>query len=143
MSIITKRVLVPYTADQMYELVNDAESYPEFLPWCDKVRIISRDEMQVRAEVGVSKGRIRQSFSTQNHMIPGKRIEMNLVEGPFRKMHGVWHFSPRGESGCEVAFNMEFEFAKGLLGYSFGKIFNVIANTLVDAFIQRARQIYG
>lgn len=143
MSRITKRVLVPYSADQMYDLVNEAETYPQFLPWCDKVHIISRDEMQVRAKVGISKGRVRQSFITQNQMIPGKRIEMKLVEGPFRKMHGVWHFSPRGDSGCEIAFDMEFEFASGLLGFGFGKIFSGIANTLVEAFIQRAKQIYG
>ncbi len=143
MSKISKRVLITYTADQMYDLVNDIEAYPDFLPWCDKVRVIDRDEMSVKAEVGVSKGRIRQSFITQNNLIPGRRIEMNLVEGPFKKLHGVWYFSPRGENGCEVKLEMEFEFAKGLLGFGFNKIFSGIANTLVDAFCQRARQKYG
>ncbi len=143
MSKISKRVLVPYTAKQMYDLVNHAESYPEFLPWCDKVKVIERDELSVTAEVGVSKGRIKQSFTTQNNMVPGKRIEMNLVDGPFKKLHGVWHFSPRGEIGCEVRLEMEFEFAKGLLSFGFNKIFSSIANTLVDAFCQRAKQVYG
>ena len=143
MSKISKRVLITYTADQMYDLVNDIEAYPDFLPWCDKVRVIDRDEMSVKAEVGVSKGRIRQSFITQNNLIPGRRIEMNLVEGPFKKLHGVWYFSPRGETGCEVKLEMEFEFAKGLLGLGFNKIFSGIANTLVDAFCQRAKQKYG
>ncbi len=143
MSKISKRVLITYTADQMYDLVNDIEAYPDFLPWCDKVRVIDRDEMSVKAEVGVSKGRIRQSFITKNNLIPGRRIEMNLVEGPFKKLHGVWYFSPRGETGCEVKLEMEFEFAKGLLGFGFNKIFSGIANTLVDAFCQRARQKYG
>ncbi len=143
MSKISKRVLVPYTPEQMYDLVNHAEKYPEFLPWCDKVNVIERNEMSVKAEVSVRKGRIHQSFTTQNRMIPGKRIEMTLVEGPFKKLHGIWHFSPRGESGCEVKLEMEFEFAKGLLGFGFGKIFNGIANTLVDAFCQRAKQVYG
>lgn len=143
MSKISKRVLVPYTAEQMFDLVNDPASYPEFLPWCDKVRVIEQDETSLKAEVGVSKGRIRQSFVTQNQMEPGRRIEMGLVEGPFKSMHGVWEFSPRGEDGCEVQLNMEFEFAKGLLGFGFSKIFGGIANTLVDAFTKRAKQQYG
>ena len=143
MSKVSKRVLIPYTADQMYSLVNHAEAYPEFLPWCDKVTVIERNEMSVKAEVGVSKGRIRRSFITQNNMVPGRRIEMNLVKGPFKKLHGVWHFSPRGESGCEVTLDMEFEFAKGLLGFGFNKIFSGIVNTLVEAFCQRAKQQYG
>ncbi len=143
MSKISKRVLVPYTAEQMYDLVNKAEDYPEFLPWCDKVNVIERDEMSVKAEVGVSKGRIQQSFTTKNNMIPGRRIEMNLVDGPFKKLHGVWEFSPRGDIGCEVKLEMEFEFAKGLLSFGFNKIFSGIANTLVDAFCQRAKQVYG
>jgi len=143
MSKISKRVLLPYTAGQIFDLVHHVEKYPEFLPWCDKVKVIERDEMCIKAEVGVSKGRIHQSFTTQNNIVPGKRIEMNLVDGPFKKLHGVWHFSPRGDTGCEVRLEMEFEFAKGLLGYGFNKIFSGIANTLVDAFCQRAKQVYG
>ncbi len=143
MSKINKRVLVPYTPAQMYELVNDVQHYPEFLPWCDHVTVISRDEQQIRAEVGVSKGRIRQAFTTQNSMQPNREIEMRLVDGPFKKLYGLWRFEPVGETGCEVNFEMEFEFAKGLLGFGFSKIFGGIANTLVDAFIQRAKQVYG
>lgn len=143
MSKISKCVLVPYSAEQMYDLVNDAGSYPEFLPWCDKVKVIEQDETNLKAEVGVSKGRIRQSFVTQNTMIPGERIEMGLVKGPFQSMHGVWQFSTRGDAGCEVKLDMEFEFAKGLLGFGFNKIFSGIANTLVDAFTKRAQQKYG
>ena len=101
--------------------------------------MIERDELSVTAEVGVSKGRIKQSFTTQNNMVPGKRIEMNLVDGPFKKLHGVWHFSPRGEIGCEVRLEMEFEFAKGLLSFGFNKIFSSIANTLVDAFLSAGK----
>jgi ribosome-associated toxin RatA of RatAB toxin-antitoxin module len=143
MSKISKRMIVPYTADQMYDLVNKPESYPDFLPWCEKVNVIERNEMSVKAELCVKKGRIRQSFTTLNNMVPGKRIELSLVEGPFKNLHGVWHFSPRGETGCEVKLEMEFEFARGLLGFGFSKIFGGIANTMVDAFHQRAKQVYG
>ncbi len=143
MTRISKKVLVPYSARQMYDLVNQAENYPDFLPWCERARIIERDEMSQKAELSIRKGKIRKSFVTQNQMVPGHRIEMNLVEGPFKALHGVWHFSPRGEEGCEVKLEMEFEFAGGLLGFGFGKIFNGIANTLVDAFVKRAREIYG
>ncbi|MFK8068720.1 MAG: type II toxin-antitoxin system RatA family toxin [Gammaproteobacteria bacterium] len=143
MSKINKRVLVPYTADQMYGLVNDSSRYPEFLPWCESVRVIEQSESAIKAEVGVSKGKIRQSFTTQNSMVPGERIEMNLVEGPFKSLHGVWTFSPRGEAGCEVSLEMEFEFTKGLLGFGFNKVFSGIASSLVDAFCQRAKTVYG
>lgn len=143
MSKISKRVLLPYTVDQMYDLVNDSETYPEFLPWCEKVNVIERNELSVKAEVWINKGKIRKSFITQNNMIPGERIEMNLVEGPFKKLHGVWHFSPRGETGCEVTLEMEFEFARGLLGFGFNKVFSGIANSMMDAFCQRAKQQYG
>lgn len=142
MSKISKRVLVPYSPTQMYDLVNDVAAYPRFLPWCDHVNVLQREETQVRAEVGVSKGKIKQAFTTQNTMHPGEQIEMQLVDGPFKKLHGLWVFKPVGE-GCEVVLNMEFEFARGLLGLGFGKVFSGIANKLVDAFVQRARQLYG
>lgn len=143
MAKISKKALVPYTPDQMYDLVSNVEDYPEFLPWCDEVNILEREDMRIKASLGVRKGKINQAFTTMNNMVPGKRIEMNLVEGPFKKLHGVWHFSPRGDSGCEITLDMEFDFARGLLGYGFGKIFGGIANTMVDAFCQRARQLYG
>ncbi len=143
MSKINKRVLVPYTAEQMYGLVNDSSHYPEFLPWCESVRVIEQSETAIKAEVSVSKGKIRQSFITQNNMVPGERIEMNLIEGSFKSLHGVWQFSSRGEVGCEVTLEMEFEFAKGLLGLGFNKVFSGIAGSLMDAFCQRARQQYG
>jgi ribosome-associated toxin RatA of RatAB toxin-antitoxin module len=135
--------LVPYSAEQMFDLVNGVERYPDFLPWCSGVRVLARGPHSIKAMVSVAKGTMRQSFTTHNVMEVGRRIEMRLIEGPFKYLHGVWSFHPLGESGCEVVLSMQYEIGGGVLALAFGAAFNHIANTLVDAFTSRAREIYG
>ena len=127
----------------MYELVADAESYPAFLPWCRSINILSREDDEVVGTVELVKGPVHKSFTTVNRLVKGDRIDMELVEGPFKHLHGVWRFQPIGDQGCRVSLDLEFEFSNRLLGMSFGPLFGQMAGSLVDAFTQRANSVYG
>lgn len=143
MSSIRKTALIPYSAARMFALVDDIESYPQFLPWCGGAEVISRDEDQVKASVTIAHKGIHKSFTTVNRNQPGKMIEMRLVDGPFRMLEGFWRFDDLGESGCKVSLDLEFEFSGKLVALAMGPVFSQIANTLVDAFCERARKLYG
>jgi ribosome-associated toxin RatA of RatAB toxin-antitoxin module len=127
----------------MCELVADTESYPAFLPWCRSVRILSREGDEVVGTVEMVKGRVHKSFTTVNRLVKGERIDMELVEGPFKHLQGAWRFQPIGDQGCRVSLDLEFEFSNRLLAMTVGPVFSDIANRLVDAFTRRAAQLYG
>lgn len=142
MPLIRKEIDVPYTPAQMYDLVNDIENYAEFLPWCSKSEVLSRTDDEVRATLHLSGGGIEKSFTTCNRLQHNKMIEVVLVSGPFKQLEGFWTFEPT-ETGCKVVLNLEFEMAGGLLSFAFGPIFSQVANTLVDAFNDRAKVVYA
>ncbi|UCE89381.1 MAG: type II toxin-antitoxin system RatA family toxin [Pseudomonadota bacterium] len=143
MTVITRQALVPYEAEQMYRLVDNIEAYAEFLPWCSSATVLSRAAEQVEASIQIEHSGLKKSFTTRNTLEPGTAISMQLVEGPFKHLHGVWRFHALGAEGCKVSLKLEFEFSSKLLGMTFGKVFNHIAGNLVDAFIQRAGDVYG
>lgn len=143
MTTVKRSALVPYTAEQMYALVNDVEAYPEFLPWCAEVMVVSRNQTALQATIAIEKGGIKQRITTRNIMHEGRRIDMNLVEGPFRYLNGTWLFQPLGGRGCDVSLQMHFEIVHGLVGLAFGQVFNQLANSLVDAFCRRAAERFG
>lgn len=126
----------------MYDLVNDIEAYPQFLPWCSDSRIVSRDDSIVVAEVEMNKGGMRRRFATRNQLTPPDRINVALVDGPFRELNGDWRFVALREAGCEVRLNMQFEFAGMLVDMALGPFFEQTCRSLIDAFVGRARQIY-
>jgi ribosome-associated toxin RatA of RatAB toxin-antitoxin module len=140
---ISKLVLVPYTPEEMFALVSDIESYPEFLPWCKASRIVSRNADEVRASLDLSKGGVEKSFTTSNRHQINKMIEIRLVEGPFRCLEGFWRFDALGGVGCKVSLDLEYEFANRMLSMMVGPVFHQIANTLVDSFQKRAVDVYG
>lgn len=140
---VHKSALVPYRAEQMYDLVNDIAAYPQFVPGCRGARILSRESDRLRASIDLAKGRIHQSFTTENTLYPARRIEMRLVQGPFKSLQGTWIFSPLGAEGCEVTLDMRFEFSSRLIALAFGRFFQELSNSLVDAFCRRAAEIYG
>jgi ribosome-associated toxin RatA of RatAB toxin-antitoxin module len=142
---IQKSALVPFTAQQMFALVADIESYPQFLPWCAEARLLARGEHDVTARVALAKSGIRQAFTTHNRLHGVERIDMQLVDGPFKRLHGHWSFQPVGaqQQGCLVALHLEFEFSSKLLAMTFGKAFHSISSSLIDAFCARARDLYG
>jgi ribosome-associated toxin RatA of RatAB toxin-antitoxin module len=140
---VSRTALVRYSAAQMYRLVNAVEAYPEFLPWCRRVQVLYQDEDEIKASIQFSKGGIATSFTTRNRLQRHKMIEVQLVDGPFRHLQGFWRFENLGDAGSRVALDMEFELANPLLRVTLGPVFNQVTNTLVDAFVRRARQVYG
>jgi ribosome-associated toxin RatA of RatAB toxin-antitoxin module len=127
----------------MYALVDDIESYPEFLQWCRSASVISRDSDVVTAKLELAKGSVHKEFTTRNRLMPGKMIEMKLVEGPFRHLEGFWRFDALSEDACKVILDLEFDFSSKMVGLVVGPVFNQVANTLVDAFCKRASDLYG
>ncbi len=133
---------MPYSCEQMFNLVDDIEAYPEFLPYCGGSELISREGDKLVASLTVAKGSFEQAFVTENSNSPFRSIEMRLVEGPFKFLNGLWTFTPLSENASKIELSVEFEFSNKLLGLAFGKIFSQLAESFVDAFTQRAKQVY-
>lgn len=140
---ITKNALVPYTASQMYHLVNDIDSYAEFLPWCDESKVLEKTDSKITASINIAYGSVNKSFTTLNTLTPGERMDMELIDGPFKTLQGEWLFTQLGDDGCKVSLNLDFEFKNKLLDITMGPIFSKIANTLVDSFTERATNVYS
>lgn len=143
MTTIYKQAIVPYTPQQMRVLVEAIENYPIFLPWCRSTRVLSRTATEVQATIELARGVIHKSFTTRNRTLDNQRIEISLIEGPFRSLTGHWTFVALGDQGCKVSLNLQFEFSSPLMSAGLGPVFGQIANTLVDAFCKRAAQLYG
>ncbi len=140
---IERSALVFYSAQQMFELVNNVPDYPNFLPGCTAAAIVSQSDTDMVAKLHVSKAGIGQSFTTRNLLIPYQRIDMQLVSGPFKHLTGGWEFQPLNEQACKVILKLEFEFSNRLVQFAFGKIFQELTAAMVQAFTNRAKQIYG
>ncbi|MDU9411864.1 type II toxin-antitoxin system RatA family toxin [Pseudomonas sp. zfem005] len=140
---IQRSALLPYPAQALYDLVNDVARYPEFLPWCSSSEVLETSETEMVASLGVAKGGLSQRFVTRNRLVPGQVIEMNLEEGPFSELHGVWNFKALGEKACKISLDLSFDYAGPIVKATLGPLFNQAANTLVDAFCQRAKQLHG
>ena len=143
MANVNKSALVLYSAAEMYELVNDIESYPRFLPWCRSTQVLSRDEDEVRARIEMHKGGVHKSFATCNRLQKDKMIEIRLLEGPFLRLEGFWRFQALRSDACKVSLDLEFEFSSQLIQVAIGPVFKQITNSLVDAFCKRAVELYG
>ncbi|MDX1492063.1 MAG: type II toxin-antitoxin system RatA family toxin [Pseudohongiellaceae bacterium] len=143
MTRIDRSALVMFTAEQMYSLVNDIECYPEFMQGCQSAKVVSRSDSEVVGELTLGKAGLTYSFTTRNQLVPGESMSMELVEGPFRSFNAAWRFTPLSETACKVSLEMEFDFTGGVVGYALEKLFNHSANTLVDALVNRAQQVYG
>ena len=140
---IRRSSTVFHNARQMYDIVLDVGAYPDFLPWCNRAQVRFQDDTRQEAEVGIAFKGFQQSFSTDNELITGSRIQMNLLHGPFKKLKGIWRFDGIDDESCEVSFELEFEFRNFLLAKAAGGIFSRIATEQLDAFIQRAQQLHG
>ncbi len=143
MTKVEKSALVKYSAIQMYELVNDIESYPKFLPWCSGTRILTKQENIIEAEIQISKVGFNKSFSTRNTYDGAGKLVMTLIEGPFSSLNGVWKFMPLRDDASKISVNLEFEMNGKLANIAFGNVFNQICNTMLNSFTERAKQIYG
>ena len=143
MTKIHRTALVPYSAENLYSVVNDVANYPEFLPWCAATQIHYESSTEMKASVIAKKSGIEKKFTTHNHLIPHKAIKMNFSDGPFEYLNGCWEFKNLSDQGCKVSLDLEFEFKKGLMSFAFKKIFEPAADAMMQAFIDRANKIYG
>ncbi len=140
---IHKSALVCYQADLVFKLVDDIEAYPEFLPWCRASRVLKREGEVVEAELEIARGAFRQILATRNFNQPGREIRMTLLRGPFSHLEGTWRFHPLREDASKITLDLEFEISSRLGDLALGAVFNQICDTLVSAFTQRARYLYG
>ena len=140
---INRSALVPFSVEKMYKLVNDVDSYSEFLPGCTGSRVIDFCEGEMTAVVEVAKAGISKTFTTRNMLMDNQSINMELVDGPFRKLMGGWHFTPLSPDACKVELHLDFEFTNKLIELAFGKLFKELAGNMVQAFTQRAKEVYS
>ncbi|MGY3688002.1 SRPBCC family protein [Vibrio coralliilyticus] len=142
MKQVSRSALVSFSAEQMFKLVNDVASYPEFLPGCSGSRVIESSGSAMVASVDVSKAGISKTFTTSNELVSGEAILMNLVDGPFKTLKGGWFFTALDDKACKVELKLEFEFSSKMIEMAFGKVFNELTSNMVNAFTQRAKQVY-
>jgi ribosome-associated toxin RatA of RatAB toxin-antitoxin module len=146
MKTVHKSVLIWYSAEEMFTLVTDVPSYPEFLPWCDHASASEQDEHGMLAEIGIALGGIHQTFRTRNEHVPGRKVTMKLLSGPFSRLDGEWRFSPLGapqQRACKVELELHYGFKNAALATLVGPVFDKIASSMVEAFVKRAEHVYG
>lgn len=143
MTVINRSALLPYRADQLFDLVNDIEAYPRYLDGCVGAQVLHRDEGVIEARLDLARGGIRQSFSTRNRMVAAREITLELIDGPFEYFVGRWDFYALGDAGCKLSLKLEFTMRSGVLGAAASKLFDRVSNNLVDAMCRRAEEMYG
>lgn len=139
---IEEKMVVPYTSEQVFGLVNDVEEYSHFIPWCVSSHILSRQDKELVASLSFAKGGMQKSFTTRNVMTPCERITMDLVDGPFKHLSGCWEFIDQEEGGCSISLRLEFEFSNRIVAMMFGAVFHQVVHSLVKSFSQRAQEVY-
>lgn len=140
---VNKSALVPFSAEQMYKLVEDVNSYHKFLPWCSASEEIKRENDVIVGSVTIAKGGVNKKFTTRNLLQKNKMIEISLVDGPFKHLHGFWRFDALKADACKVSLDLEYEFSSKILGMVVGPVFNQVANSMVDSFVEEAKTLYG
>jgi ribosome-associated toxin RatA of RatAB toxin-antitoxin module len=143
MANISRSALVAFSADSMFDLINDVQQYPQFLPGCTQTKILAQDPHSMRASLLISKAGVQQWFTTQNTLKRGQSIDMSLVDGPFSRLTGGWTITALNEQACKIELNLDFAFSSKLVEMAFGRVFNAIAANMVVAFTDRAKQVYG
>jgi ribosome-associated toxin RatA of RatAB toxin-antitoxin module len=148
MKLVEKSVLIWYSADAMFALVTAVPDYPQFLPWCDHAQVLQTHDDGMTAQISLSIGGIRQRFTTRNTHVPGRQVHLQLIQGPFSQLDGTWDFTPVGEgvgsdAACRVHLRLRYGFDNPALAAVVGPVFDRVAGSLVDAFVQRAQAVYG
>ena len=143
MVMVEKSVLIERSALQMFNLVDGVEDYPMFLPWCSKVQVEFRDEKKTVATLHINYFNIKSHFTTENEKEVPQRMSIKLVDGPFRRLEGLWHFKPLAENACKIEFSLSYEFSSKVFEKIIGPVFSQISNSFVDAFVRHADEVYG
>jgi len=140
---INKNALVAYSAQQMFDLVNDVDAYDTFLPGCRRSEVLESSDTHMRAKMLLNKAGIEQQLVAFNTLTPGRRIDMRLDDGPFKSLEGGWRFTPLSDDACKIELSLDFTFTNALVEFAFGKVFKSLANNMVKAFSERAKRVYG
>ena len=140
---VHKTALVGHSAENMFDLIEAAEHYPAFLPWCAGATVLERNDSVVVARIAVNYHGVKFDFTTRNPKRRPEWMAVDLEQGPFRRFAGDWHLKPLDNAGCKVEFSLRYDFASPVLARVAGPVFDRLANTLVDAFVARAGQTYG
>lgn len=143
MAVVHKSVLIGYSAEQMFALVDRVEDYPKFLPWCGAVDVRQREENKLIATLHINYHGIKQHFTTENENAAPASMKMKLVDGPFKHLDGTWTFKALRSDACKIEFDLRYEFSSKLLEKVIGPVFGKIANSFVDSFCQQAEKAYG
>ena len=143
MASVNKSVLVPYSAQQMFDLVARAEDYPRFIPWCAGARIVGGTPDTPIVRLDINYHGVRANFTTANQNSPPDRIVIELREGPFRRLDGTWRFRALAPAASKVELDLHYDFATPTLEKLVGPVFNHIAKTFIDAFVKRAESVYS
>ena len=146
MKTVNKSVLIWYSPREMYELVTDVKRYSEFLPWCDSARILEEHVVGMTAELTISFGGVRQTFTTRNVHTTDSQVDMQLLDGPFSHLDGQWSFLALGDGSqraCKVELVVNYRLNSSTLGKLAAPAIDKIATDLVSAFVKRAEQVYG
>ena len=143
MAVVEKSVLIERSAQQMFDLVDRCEDYPLFLPWCSQARVEFRDDRKTVATLYISYLSVKSHFTTENEKVIPQRMTLKLVDGPFRRLEGLWCFTPLADNACKIQFRLSYEFSSKLFEKIIGPVFSQITNTFVDAFVRRADDVYG
>lgn len=138
MAHVLKSVLVTHSAEQMFDLVDAVETYPQFLPWCGGSTVISRDETHTEARIDIRYKGVAQSFSTRNAKERPTLMTLTLVDGPFESLTGSWRFTPLTEAACKVEFQLDYRFGNSMVEAVIGPVMSMIAETFVERFVARA-----
>jgi len=134
-----RSALVARSPELVYQLVEDIERYPEFVPGCTEATILERSESEMVARLAVRRGPLQTRFTTRNRLDRGRSVHMDLVEGPFRMLEGSWTFTPVASNGCRIELAMRFQFSNILKSALFEPLFEETAASLVRAFVSRAQ----
>lgn len=140
---ISRTALVEYSAQQMFDLINDIESYPQFMSGCIAAELLEKKDNMLEARLTLGKSGFQQSFVTRNTLTPPEKMVMHFVEGPFSTFEGAWQFQALSDTACKVSLDLEFEFSNPLIAMTAGKWFEESAGKQVDTLCQRAKAIYG
>lgn len=152
MKQVRKSVLLWYAPHEIYQLVVDVENYPQFLPWCERAEVLSRDDQGQTARLHLAYAGIRQTFTTKNVQVADRSVHVGLVDGPFSLLDGLWQFVPlplpagagsTASDACKIEFELRYQFANAVLEMAISPVFDRIADTFVDSFVRRAEQVYG
>lgn len=143
MALVEKTVLIEQSAERMFELVDNCEEYPVFLPWCSRTEVKFRDASKTVATLHINYHAVKSGFTTENDKDYPRLMKIRLVDGPFRRLEGSWQFRALAENACKIEFQLHYEFSSKLFEKVIGPVFSHIANTFVDAFVRRAGQVYG